>query len=96
MYIELPDGITGQYLWIEFEVFVVLAVKKADFGFVFYGIVRVGGGRKERRTQPYFGEGFVIIVEDPLFVIQIDDKVRCLKIVRKQVPGQGCGLTLAP
>lgn len=52
MYIELPDGTTGQYLWIEFEVFVVLAVKKADFGFVFYGIVRVGGGRKERRTYP--------------------------------------------
>ena len=97
MYTVLPDGITGQYLWIEFEVFVVLVVEEADFRFVFYENVEEGDGmKKRRRTESYFCEGFVIIVEDPIIVIQIDDKVRCLKLVRKQVPGQGRRLTLAP
>ncbi len=98
MYTELPDETTGQYLWIEFEVFVVLVVKEADFRFVFYENVRDenGRGKKRKRTESYLSEGLVIIVEDPIFVVQIDDKVRCLKIVIKQVPGQGRRLTSAP
>ena len=66
------------YLWVGFERFVQLPVEEADLYFVLCDTSATGLARLKRPTEADVHQEFGIIVEYPVVMIKIDDKIRCL------------------
>ena len=66
------------YLWVGFERFVQLPVEEADLCFVLCDTSAEGLMRLERPTEADVHQEFGIVVEYPVVVIKVDNKICCL------------------
>jgi len=66
------------YLWVGFERFVQHPVEEADLCLVLCDTSAEGFVRPERPTKADVNQGFGVVVEYPVIMIKIDDKIRCL------------------